>query len=276
MALALGGPPLPDDPHGYRFWAEVTAAQARNTGKPSEVIHRRVRRFFHDLCRSVDPTLVLELGAHEGTFSTWAKGMFPEAQCLALEANPYVHGEYRDVLGEAGVDYRHLAAASTNGTVTINIPLEIGRRTVAPEKSRMASLGMHRDTRQHESVEVEAVRLDDLVRPTGSDRIVAWIDVEGASDAVLTGAREVLTRAATVYIEVESVELWSGQWLDVDVARFFRTIGKVPAMRDIQRRNNYNVVFVGEELAARQDVIERAARVLRPPHVPRDTTPATG
>lgn len=276
MALALGGPPWPDDPHGYRFWAEFTAAQARNTGKPTEVIDRRVRRFFHDLCRAVDPTLVLELGAHEGTFSAWAKGEFPKARCLALEANPYVHRKYRERLGRAGVDYRHLAAASTNGTVTINIPVEIGRRTVAPEESRMASLGIHRRGHQHETVDVEAVRVDDLVHPTGTDRIVAWIDVEGASDAVLTGARDVLTRAAAVYIEVERVELWSGQWLDVDVARFFRGIGMVPAMRDVQRRNNYNVVYVGEELATQRAISERAARVLRPPNPSRDTAPPTG
>ncbi|HEY3531448.1 MAG TPA: FkbM family methyltransferase [Nocardioides sp.] len=268
MAL---GPPLPDEPHGYRFWAEFTAAQARNTGKPTGVIDRRVRRFFHDLCRTVDPTLVLELGAHEGTFSTWAKGTFPEARCLALEANPYVHRRYREQLDRAGVDYRHLAAASTNGTVTVNIPLSIGRRTVDPEKSRMASLGIHRGSHEHEAVDVEAVRVDDLVHPTDTDRIVAWIDVEGASDAVLTGAREVLSRVAAVYIEVEGVELWSGQWLDVDVARFFRDLGKVPVMRDIQRRNNYNVVFVGEELAAQQQVSERAARVLRPPTPPRES-----
>jgi FkbM family methyltransferase len=276
MAPVLGGPPVPDDPHGYRFWAAFTAAQARNTGRPTEVIDRRVRRFFHDVCRAVDPSLVLELGAHEGTFSTWAKSTFPDASCIALEANPYVHRKYRKELGKAGVDYRHLAAASTNGTVPINIPVEIGRRTVAPEKSRMASLGIHRESHQHETVDVEAVRIDDLVHPSATDRIVAWIDVEGGSDAVLTGAREVLTRAAAVYIEVESVELWSGQWLDVDVARFFRDIGKVPAMRDIQRRNNYNVVFVGAELAAEQQIIERAARVLRPPNPPRAAEPATG
>lgn len=266
--MALGPSGLPDEPHGYRFWAELTAAQARNTGKPTSVIDRRVRRFFHDLCRTVDPTLVLEIGAHEGTFSTWAKKTFPEARCLALEANPYVHRKYHQQLDQVGVDYRHLAAASTNGTVTINIPLQISGRTVDPGKSRMASLGIHRDSVEHQAVDVEAVRVDDLVHRTASDRIVAWVDVEGASDAVLTGAQEVLTQAAAVYIEVESVEVWSGQWLDVDVARFFRELGKIPAMRDIQRRNNYNVVFVGEELAGAPQVGERAARVLRPPKPP--------
>lgn len=213
---------------------------------------------------------MLELGAHEGRFSRWAKRTFPEARCLALEANPYVHRKFREQLQGVGVDYRHLAATSTNAPVTINIPLRFSGRTVQPSKSRMASLGIHRDSHDHEAVDVEGVRVDDLVQRGAGDRIVAWIDVEGASHAVLTGAREVLTRAAAVYIEVESTEMWSGQWLDTDVARFFGELGKLPVMRDIQRVNNYNVVFVGKELAGTQQVIERAARVLRPPRTPRE------
>jgi hypothetical protein len=36
-------------------------------------------------------------------------------------------------------------------------------------------------------------------------------------------------------------------------------------MRDIQRKHQYNVVFLGERLASQDAIARRAARVLRPP-----------
>jgi FkbM family methyltransferase len=248
----------------YRFWSQFTEAQAFNTKRRHQVIDRRVERFFRDLCRQVRPTVVLELGAHEAEFSSWAKRQFPEAQCLALEANPYVHAEHREALARAGVDYRLLAAAPETGTVTIHIPTGVGGRELT-RTSRMASLVTHTGSHGDEAVEVPAVRVDDLLTPGPDDRLVVWVDVEGASEQVLSGGREVLGGAAAVYMEVERDLRWHGQWLDVDVARYFDQLGKVPVLRDIQRPHQYNVVFVDAELAARQEISERAARVLRPP-----------
>jgi FkbM family methyltransferase len=264
MAPDPGGPLLPDHLSWYTFWARSTAAQAAWSDKSLDVVDRRVRRFFHEACRAVQPTVVLELGAHEGRFSRWAKREFPDAQCLALEANPYVYRKHRDRLQELGVDYRHLAAASTNGMATINIPTQLGE-SMKDRDNRMASLAIHRADRAHEAVEVEAARVDDLVRLADDDRVVAWIDVEGASDAVLAGSREVLARTDAVYIEVETEEVWPGQWLDVDVARFLLSLGMFPAVRDLQRPHQYNVVFLSARLGAEQGLVERAARVLRHP-----------
>ena len=198
---------------------------------------------------------------------------------MAVEANPYVHEKYRERLAEKGVEYHHLAAASTNGPVTITIPTQVGSRSLG-KANRMASLATHQDERGHESVEVEAKRMDDFVESDADDRLVAWIDVEGASDQVLGGSRDLLARADAVYIEVEPAAKWHGQWLDVDVARFFHDLGKVPVVRDIQRLSYYNVVYLDAALAAREDVSTRAARVMvwpkagsRPPQPPPQPSP---
>jgi FkbM family methyltransferase len=258
----------------YQFWAAYTAAQARNTGRPGTAINRRVVSFFREMCRTIRPTVSLELGAHEASFSRWAKRSFPEARCVAIEANPYVYDKHHEGLDAVGVEYHHLAAAATNGQVTINIPGSVWGRPRARD-GRMASLSIHRDARGHEAVTVQAVRVDDFLPLRDGDRLVAWIDVEGASDAVLMGGHDVLARADAVYIEVENVDQWAGQWLDVDVARFFHDIGKVPTIRDIQRPYQYNVVFLDQRLAALADVTERAARVLRPPRRKHLVNPTT-
>lgn len=248
----------------YQFWAAYTAAQARNSGRPRAVIDRRVLSFFHAMCRTIRPTVCLELGAHEGTFSAWAKRSFPEARCVALEANPYVYRKYRRRLGRLGVEYHHLAAAATNGQVTMNIPTSVWGKSRS-KANRMGSLAVHRAADGHETVTVDAVRMDDFLDLSPDDRVVAWIDVEGASDVVLPGCHDVLAQAGAAYIEVETINSWPGHWLDVDVARFFHDIGKVPAIRDIQKRHQYNVVFLDQRLAARARVTRRAAWVLSPP-----------
>jgi len=247
----------------YLFWSRYTAAQAHNTGRPAKRFDRRVEAFFHEICKQVQPTISLELGAHEGTFSSWAKGAFPDARCLAVEANPFVHEKHHERLAAEGVEYRHVAAASSNGTVTIHIPGRVNQRTLS-RANRMASLAIHSRSTGNEMVEVPSARVDDLVERPDDARIVAWIDVEGASDQVLSGARDTLASAAAVYIEVESVSAWHGQWLDVDVARYFDALGMVPVVRDIQRHHQYNVVFLHHELAARPEISERASRVLVP------------
>ncbi|HET7430236.1 MAG TPA: FkbM family methyltransferase [Nocardioides sp.] len=261
MAGDLGSCSPAANADAYRYWAAYTAALAEQSGRPREAIDRRVLGFFRDLCRTVEPTVCLELGAHEARFSRWAKKSFPDARCLALEANPYVHAKFRERVEEAGVEYHHLAAAATSGTVTINIPTSVWDQP-RDRDNRMASLSVHQGSGGNESVEVTSVRVDDLLTLTDDDRLVAWIDVEGASDQVLTGGREVLRRAAAVYIEVESVDLWPGQWLDADVAAYLHELGKVPAIRDVQRARQYNVVFLDAALAARPEVGARAARVL--------------
>ena len=87
--------------HRYRFWSQFTEAQAHNTLRSHHVIRHRVERFLRFVCNQRQPTLVLELGAHEAAFSAWAKRRFPDARCVALEANPYVYEEYRERLADS-------------------------------------------------------------------------------------------------------------------------------------------------------------------------------
>jgi 2-O-methyltransferase len=248
----------------YAFWSMFTAAQARRSGRSRAEIDDLVVSFFHRVCEIVSPTVTLEIGAHAAEFSRWARASFPDARCLALEANPYVYARHHDGLLEADIDYRHLAAAIEPGTVTLNIPTEV-RGIARKRTTAMASLAHHAEsTAGEESVEVAAVRIDDLVDLGPEDRVVAWVDVEGATSMVLPGGTDTLTRASAVFVEVERETTWDGQWLDTDVAEFLEGLGKTPVLRDIQRPHQYNVVFADLELAARPEIARLAARTHLP------------
>lgn len=222
----------------------------------------RVVDYFQGLCRKLDPTLVLEIGAHGAAFSRWAAETMASARVVAFEANPHVHQKFEAQLAGTRVEFVHSAIGPANGEIELNLPREIrGRKR--PIASKMGSLGVHTDASDTEQVKVPCIRLDDAVTIGEGERSVAWIDVEGANEPVLQSGPEVLGRVDAVYIEVERTETWEGQWLDTDVARHLRDHGLVPVARDIARRGHqYNVVYVRDHLLEEAWIPRRTARLL--------------
>lgn len=252
---------------GYRLFSHLTRMRWGTTGLPPRVLRGRVEDAYHRLCAGAAPTISLELGAHEATFSRRIKDAMPETRCVAFEANPYVHARFVDEVAAAGVEYRHAAVAREAGEVSLTIPLEI-RDQRRPRDGTSASLSTHRDIGESEQVTVPAVRCDDVVTAGSDDVVVAWIDVEGANGPVLESAVGVLERTSLAYIEVESEEIWPDQWLDTDVARFFDGIGMLPIVRDIQkpvRDFQHNVVYARPEIAGRQRTARMIDRIFSGP-----------
>lgn len=248
----------------FAFQSRFLLATAAAVGVPQELLFERVRNLVMTLTKRIDATVALEVGAFEASFSLWIRKNLPEARALAFEANPYVFERYRDEVTAAGVEYLNVAVGPESGPLTIHVPRDFngGPRD---RVNQMASLTTNLQTENHEAVTVEGIRLDDAVKLGEDDRVVAWIDVEGALKDVLAGCRETLARASLVFVEVENTAMWDGQWLDTDVAAWFREIGLVPILRDFQRWQQYNLVFVSPELAADPEIAKLAARVYAPP-----------
>ena len=75
-----------------------------------------------------------------------------------------------------------------------------------------------------------------------------WVDVEGATREVLTGADGFLANVDLVLVEVEEIPIWSaGQWLRTDVSEYLATHGLEPIARDQQSRYQFNVLFVSRQ-----------------------------
>ncbi len=249
----------------YLAWSRTWEASARQSALTPRQVERRLIAFYRRLCLWIEPTVVLEIGAHEASFSRWAAASLSSASVQAFEANPHVYEKYADELSGTGVDYRHLAVGPVNGEVQLNVPRAV-RGIERPLTNRMASLGVHTQAGDTLQVSVPAVRLDDHLSLGPEDVVVAWIDVEGANEPVLNSAGSVLDRLAGIFIEVESETTWEGQWLDTDVARFLRGHGFLPVARDVirGRPHQYNVVFVPARLARKAQTARRVARILHP------------
>jgi FkbM family methyltransferase len=248
------------DDAGYLYFRNLLGTYAANFRRGG--LGRRVEELFRELCLRVEPTIGLEIGAHEASFSSWLKEESPTTRCLAFEANPYVADQHGERVAATGVEYRHLAIGPTNGPVQLVIPTSVWHKE-RQLANRMASLSVHTEADSAKTVEVESVRLDDFLRVGPEDRLVAWIDVEGANEVVLGSGPEVFRRTSLVYIEVESETKWHDQGLDVDVARHLAGFGFVPIARDAQRPHQYNVIFASADIATDPEVARLAAEVYR-------------
>ena len=126
----------------YLAFSRTWASTVRQCGVPLEKVEERVVQLFHDLCHRIAPAVVLEVGAHEASFSQWAAAELPGARVLAFEANPHVHRKFAERLAGTGVDYANLAVSSVAGPVTLHLPTEVAGRS-RTLTSRKASLAQH-------------------------------------------------------------------------------------------------------------------------------------
>ena len=248
----------------YLAWSRTWEALARQSSLRQRDVQYGLIEFFRTLCRQLEPAVVLEIGAHEATFSRWAADSLPGARVEAFEANPHVYEKYAAELSECRLDYHNLAVGEMTGEVQLNLPTAIAGRERSLT-SRMASLAPHTESVDNIHVSVPSVRLGDHVSLAPGTSGVAWIDVEGAEGEVLKGCGSLLDRLHAIFIEVEKRTTWEGQWLDTDVNRFLCARGLVAVARDVfvkNRAHQYNVVFVRAPIAQRRQTARLAAKVL--------------
>ncbi|MBD5558645.1 MAG: FkbM family methyltransferase [Desulfovibrio sp.] len=207
-----------------------------------------VSNFFLRMQGLLPVTTVLEIGAHEGTFSRAVKKTYPEKTVRAFEANPQVYAHFllEGEFPRLGIDYRYGAIGNRNGTTQLHIYESIDGRD-EPSDSRRQSilLRVPNDTDRHHNVCVPLARLDTLCAADPEDsRYALWVDAEGAGGQVLEGAEGIMERTLAVYMELESVPKFENQPLDHDILHYLLERDFVPLLRDFQFNHQYNVVFV--------------------------------
>lgn len=221
----------------YSHILDALGTTAPEHKRLSEALTQAHHEMFLATVISLKPELVIEVGAHDATFSRQVKQALPDTQVLAFEANPDVFAAYRQSVTAEGVDYRQNCVARTAGTVSFTIPLK-----GAKPRDTMGSLLHLAEEAGAIAAEVVAVTLDSVVGD--ADEFVLWIDAEGAAGDVLIGGAASLARCRAVLVEVETRPYWDGQMLDGQIFALLNEAGLVPVGRDVQRSWQYNAIFL--------------------------------
>ena len=209
---------------------------------------RDLAGFFLRAAKVVEADLFIEVGAKEASASHRARSYLPQSRVVAFEANPYTFEKFQGENPEStGVEYYHLAVSDRPGPVTFHVRLH---PEGSPRPDGHGSLLERDDSYEHDfdEVTVDSTTLDIFFAYEEFKRCAMWVDVEGASEAVLSGGRSVLSKAAIVIIEVEDRALWKGSWTAPEVTRCLAEVGLFPVARDFEYAYQYNVVFVRESL----------------------------
>ena len=196
----------------------------------------RMLNDFLEIQRRLKPAVSIEVGAYDAQFSRYMVSIAPEV--WAFEANPYVYAKNRDY---TKVKYQHLAISNTSGTVDFEVQTDITQ--LAPNNTILN----RNDNSPKQYLQVPSRTLNELF--AGKKDIALWIDCEGASEQVLTGANEILAHVDSIFIEVETREFWKNQWLEDDVRSYLTAFGFVLFSSHIQYVDQYNQIYIRREYA---------------------------
>jgi FkbM family methyltransferase len=184
---------------------------------------------------------IIEIGANEASASIEAIKIGCSA--LAVEANPFT--------------FSKITPKSTDKLTKVNIGLSdkdgsLNFYMPKADNTAGSSTFLPREGLDYDCIEVPTMQLDKLMTEynINDDPFALWIDVEGMQKQVLHGSCKTLKNknCKLLKIEVEDLELFKGQeWLTADIENFLNEFDFIPAYRDFEYLNQFNVIYVKKD-----------------------------
>lgn len=213
---------------------------------------------FFLIQEEVRPKISIEVGANSAEFSKKIKQDHTNIKSWAFEANPYVHKHYADSLQDAGVEYINAAITNKIGKTRFLIQegyLNNGEwdgKRINRIIGNNSLLIRDQDDVLYSAPKIDCNTLDGLFIDSGilnsNDTVCMWIDVEGATEQVLSNSNKTLKQSDSIFIEVEDFKFWQDQWLAEDVIEFLVSQDFVPIARDYEYEKQNNYIFIKSRL----------------------------
>lgn len=184
--------------------------------------------------------VIFEIGACEGEDTIKLRRKFPAATIYAFEPLPKNIQRMKRNYKQYAVDdinMYQMALSDRNGQAEFyvssghpeNMPntnnWDYGNKSsslLAPKEHKK----IHKWVKFNQEIKVKTQRLDSFCQDQSINRIdFIFLDVQGAELMVLEGAGNLLKNVRMIWMEVEAVELYSGQPLKNDVETFMKSRG---------------------------------------------------
>lgn len=210
-----------------------------------KVSMEKVKKFFILIQKYLAADVFVEIGAHEANFSKSMKTTYSNAIAIAFEANPYVYQKYKDSVIKIGVIYENMAISDQTNYINFGIQQVINGKHIE-NTAGLHSIMERTDSDKVQHIRVQSTTLTAYFKKNCIDanNVCLWIDAEGAASLVLKGAKQILEKVSSIYIEVESLEYWKNQWTETYIYKYFLDNGFIPILRDFEYVHQYNMVLV--------------------------------
>lgn len=188
-----------------------------------------------------------EMGALNAEFSMFIKNHVENV--VAFEASPRNYENAKNSLSD--IEYLNMAVSNYDGEIDINVgistpsgtgPVNVGADSILSRVDDASVI--------YEKNKVISTKLDTFIKNKkwGKKSNALWIDVEGATLDVLLGAENTLNNTKIIFIEMEQATFWENQALVAEVNNFLCDKGFIPIARDFEYENQFNVVYVSEDI----------------------------
>lgn len=208
-----------------------------------------LKESFLEICRLLEIRTLIEVGAHEASASIQFMQLgIPNAIAIAIESNPYTYHQKTTKAEPFGVKTLNIGVGQRPCELELIIPQNGDSQDKSPLNASF--LEKREGTKRFDKISVKIQTLDAIAKMENlSPPIALWIDCEGFSEEVLSGATELFNAdfLKIIYIELENKELWFRQTLDIDILSILRDNGFELLMRDFEGRGQYNAIFCKAE-----------------------------
>ncbi len=174
------------------------------------------------------PRFIVDVGAYMGWWTEASRAIFPQSEILMVEPLPGQADHLSNLADKINVCYaKDVCAAREGDTVSFHLG-SIGSSIYAPKRFTATEI-----------IELQSTTLDALVERMGWPRAdLIKIDVQGAEEDVLVGAKRVLGEAQVVIMELSVVNSYSRGLLAGDMISHMQ--GKGFMLYDIAGLNRAN------------------------------------
>jgi FkbM family methyltransferase len=150
--------------------------------------------------------IILEIGSYNGADAQGMADACEPRELHCFEANP-ASAEILKLLCDDRLTIWNYAVCAHNGTTVLNLSNHPQSDTIKRPKKH---LKLFPKVKYKDTVTVKATTLDSWYVSVLKDEIIsfAWIDVNGAEDALLLGGAHALSRTRYIYIEYCEKELF--------------------------------------------------------------------
>jgi FkbM family methyltransferase len=209
------------------------------------LVDKEITDFFISIQDILKPDISIEVGAFEAYFSN--EMIKRVKSSFAFEASPYVHNEFKNKVSK-DIQYLNVAVSDKSGKEDFEIQTNhdyiIGNNSIKKRNDNSKKL----------YVEVDSVSLNDFFKDSKFLKACLWIDCEGASKEVLTGASNILNKVQSIFIEAEKFAYWNDQWLSNDIEKFLKDYNFIVISRHDQYEKQENIVFINNKIVNKDDI----------------------
>jgi FkbM family methyltransferase len=202
-------------------------------GLMAKLGYRIVRRKIDllDVLRLKNVDLVIDIGANEGQFGLSLRRRGYYGRIASFEPIPEVYARLRQLSSrDANWSTHDLALGDYDGYARLRV-------AKSSQLSSFVTSTKWNEDRESNVAQVRcetvAIRcLDSIFPELIADRPFLKVDVQGAEEKVLRGAKESLSRVVGVQLEIALYEFYEGQLLLQESLRLMDGLGFVPAFID--------------------------------------------